>query len=184
MLIAGLRRWPPFAVVVCISLAAVLAPRNCAAETRKMEVTAYCRCGMCNSYTYGSWKFLKLDIWNRYVCAGPDKGMRYTGHTSSGTRLHEVQPGLFSVDSARRPWMIPVRIAAFPWMLLPRAGTVAADTKYYPYGTRMYVPGYGWGVVEDTGGDIKGPNRLDVYYWSHKRTLEFGRRHVNVTIKR
>ena len=44
-----------------------------------------------------------------------------------------------------------------------RKGTIAADTKYYPYGTVMIIPGYGKGVVEDIGGAIKGPNRLDVF---------------------
>jgi 3D (Asp-Asp-Asp) domain-containing protein len=34
-------------------------------------------------------------------------------------------------------------------------GTIAADTRYYPYGTVMKIPGYGKGVVEDTGSAIK-----------------------------
>jgi 3D (Asp-Asp-Asp) domain-containing protein len=47
----------------------------------------------------------------------------------------------------------------------------------------MYVPGYGWGVVEDRGGAIKGPTRLDLYYRSHRKALLWGRRHVDVTIE-
>ncbi len=34
----------------------------------------------------------------------------------------------------------------------PRIGTVAADPKRFPYGTKVYVPGYGYGRIEDTGG--------------------------------
>ena len=60
-------------------------------------------------------------------------------------------------------------------------GTIAADTKYYPFGTVMYVPGYGYGVVEDRGGAIKGPNRIDLWYPSHKQALNWGRKTVKVT---
>ena len=32
-----------------------------------------------------------------------------------------------------------------------KKGTIAADITRYPYGTKMYVPGYGWGEVHDIG---------------------------------
>lgn len=67
---------------------------------------------------------------------------------------------------------------------MPRDGTVAADTKFYRFGTRMYVPGYGWGVVEDRGSAIKGPERIDVYFNSHQEALAWGRKKVNVQIER
>jgi 3D (Asp-Asp-Asp) domain-containing protein len=47
----------------------------------------------------------------------------------------------------------------------------------------MYVPGYGWGTVEDRGGAIKGPNRIDIFYDSHTEALQWGRRKVHVTIE-
>ena len=50
-------------------------------------------------------------------------------------------------------------------------GTLAADTRYYPMGTVIYIPGYGYGVVEDRGGDIKGRHRLDLFYNTHKEAL-------------
>jgi 3D (Asp-Asp-Asp) domain-containing protein len=65
-----------------------------------------------------------------------------------------------------------------------RRGTIAADTRYYPYGTVMIVPGYGKGVVEDTGGAIKGPHRLDVFFNTRKRALQWGRQRLRVKIKR
>jgi hypothetical protein len=167
-------------------IAAILLLSGCAAGpvARPMVTTAYCGCGQCCSWERGSWKFLKLDFWNRYVSAGPDKGHKYTGLTASGTKPREPQPGLFSVDSLKRPWMIPVRIVFFPWLFLPHDGTIAADTNYYPFGTRMHVPGYGWGVVEDRGGAIKGPNRLDLYMDDHNEALLWGRRRVGVKIER
>ncbi|HIA13575.1 MAG TPA: hypothetical protein EYN18_01615 [Nitrospirales bacterium] len=65
-----------------------------------------------------------------------------------------------------------------------RKGTIAADTKYYPYGTIMIIPGYGKGVVEDIGGAIKGPNRLDLYFSTRKNALKWGKQTVKVKIKR
>ncbi|PIE56721.1 MAG: hypothetical protein CSA34_03340 [Desulfobulbus propionicus] len=148
-----------------------------------METTAYCGCGQCCSWERGSWLFLKLDFWNRYVNSGARRGMPYTGETASRTMPVEPVPGLFSRDSAARPWMIPFRLI-LPWCWFPRDGTLAADTGYYPFGTRMYIPGYGWGVVADRGSAIKGPDRLDLFFTSHAEALRWGRRRVEVQIER
>ena len=150
---------------------------------RIMEATAYCGCSKCCSWERGSWAYLKLDFWNRYVSAGKGKGRYYTGQTASGTYPNEPEEGFFSMDSLHRPWMIPTRLILFPWYFLPEDGTIAADTRYYPFGTRMYVPGYGWGVVEDRGSAIKGIDRIDLYFNSHSEALEWGRRRVYVTIE-
>jgi hypothetical protein len=147
---------------------------------RLMETTGYCNCGKCCSWERGSWKYLKLDFWNRYISAGRAKGKKYSGLTASGKKPVTPRPGFFSLDTLTKPWMIPVRIVFFPWCFFQRDGTVAADTKYYPFGTRIYVPGYGWGVIEDRGGAIKGPKRLDLYYSSHNKALQWGRRNVEV----
>ena len=64
-----------------------------------------------------------------------------------------------------------------------KRGTIAADRRFYPFGTVMYVPGYGWGVVEDTGGAIKGPDRLDLWFSTEREALKWGRRkNVPVTV--
>ena len=65
-----------------------------------------------------------------------------------------------------------------------RKGTIAADTRYYPYGTVMHIPGYGKGVVEDIGSAIQGPDRIDVYFPTRKRALKWGRQTLSVGIKR
>ncbi|RFU67198.1 3D domain-containing protein [Bacillus sp. V59.32b] len=41
--------------------------------------------------------------------------------------------------------------------------TVAADLTVFPVGTILFIPHYGFGVVADKGGAIKG-NKLDLYY--------------------
>jgi hypothetical protein len=154
------------------------------AEYRMMEATAYCKCGNCNGYVRGSWKFLKLDQWNRYVSEGGDRGRRYTGKTASGDRLKKPRAGLFSKDSFQHPWKIPGRVVAFPLIGTSRDGTIAADTSYYPFGTRMYIPGWGWGSVQDRGGAIKGPDRLDLFFTTHSKANDWGRQRVEVWIER
>jgi 3D (Asp-Asp-Asp) domain-containing protein len=62
-----------------------------------------------------------------------------------------------------------------------RRGTIAADTSIFPFGTVMYVPGYGYGVVEDRGGAIKG-YKIDLYFSSHRQALEWGRQRKVVKV--
>lgn len=157
---------------------------GCGGKTvRPMEVTGYCGCGKCCGWERGTWKFLKLDFWNKTISSGKNKGRPYSGLTASGTKPHAPQPGLISLDSLLNPWMIPFRLV-FPWLWLARDGTIAADTRYYAFGTRMYVPEYGYGVVEDRGGAIKGAERLDIFFKSHSDAIFWGRRKVDVTIYR
>jgi 3D (Asp-Asp-Asp) domain-containing protein len=62
-------------------------------------------------------------------------------------------------------------------------GTIAADPKLYPFGTVLYVPGYGYGRVEDTGRDIVG-RRIDVYFPRHGRAEDWGRQALEVRVWR
>lgn len=59
---------------------------------------------------------------------------------------------------------------------------VAADGKF-AFGTKLIVPGYDSTPVEviDRGGAIKG-DKLDVFFPTHEEALEWGRRHVPVTV--
>jgi len=169
----------PLSILFCSVLLS-----SCAhVERRTLETTAYCGCQQCCSWERGSWKFLKLDFWNTYYDAGPDKGKPYRGHTASGGEPRQPNPGLVSTDSLVHPWMIPPRIVLFPWLGLPHPGTIAADTKYYPFGTIMYVPGYGEGVVEDRGSAIKGSKRIDLYFNSHRKAQEWGRQKLPIKIE-
>ena len=61
--------------------------------------------------------------------------------------------------------------------------TIAADTNIFPFGTKLKVPGYGTGIVEDRGGAIKGA-RLDLFFRTHKQALEWGRQTVTVEVIR
>lgn len=64
---------------------------------------------------------------------------------------------------------------------IPRRGIVAVDPSVIPLGTRMYIPGYGYGVARDTGGAVKG-NIIDVYMNSESECRQWGRRTVTITI--
>jgi len=166
------------------ALCALLAGGCASAEVRRVHATAYCGCGQCCGWTRGSWKCLKLDLWNRYVASGPREGKPYDGRTANGTKPREPHPGLISVDSLLHPWMIPLRVVFFPWLLLPHRGTIAADAAYYPFGVKMLVPGYGWGVVEDRGSAIKGRDHIDLYFRSHRKARAWGDQAAEVRIVR
>lgn len=157
-------------------------PTAMAQNVVRMEVTAYCDCGECNGYKRGSWKFLKLDQWNKYVDYGTHKGKRYTDETAGpGKKLKEPRAGLFSKESVKNPLSVPGKVI-MPWRATQRLGSIAADTAYYPFGTRMYVPGWGWGQVVDVGGAIKGPNRIDIFFNRHGDTKKWGRQHLDITV--
>lgn len=68
-----------------------------------------------------------------------------------------------------------------------KVGTIAVDPRVIPLGTKVYIEGlngaknYGYAVAEDTGGAIKG-KIIDLYFNTHKETVNWGRQQVNVYI--
>jgi 3D (Asp-Asp-Asp) domain-containing protein len=60
-------------------------------------------------------------------------------------------------------------------------GVVAVDRSVIPFGTRMYIEGYGFAVAGDTGGAIRG-YKVDVYIEDMREILQWGRRQVKVYI--
>ncbi len=64
---------------------------------------------------------------------------------------------------------------------MARKGTIAADPKRYPFGTIMYVDGYGYGRVEDVGGAIKGEH-IDLYFYTHDEARRWGRQAKTVKV--
>jgi 3D (Asp-Asp-Asp) domain-containing protein len=59
-------------------------------------------------------------------------------------------------------------------------GTIAVDTRVFPFGTRFYIPGYGYGRATDTGGSIRGQH-IDLAMRSCSRALAWGSRTVMVS---
>ena len=60
-------------------------------------------------------------------------------------------------------------------------GTIAADPAIFPLGTQLNVPGYGDGVVEDTGRQVTGA-RIDVWFPTHAEAKAWGRREMYVAL--
>lgn len=73
----------------------------------------------------------------------------------------------------------------------PKLGVIAVNTYYIPYGTEIYVPGYGYGVAKDTGAfrkykraDGTPVNQLDLWMNTKKEGRRWGRkRNVTVLVK-
>ncbi|MED4130446.1 MULTISPECIES: 3D domain-containing protein [Shouchella] len=60
--------------------------------------------------------------------------------------------------------------------------TVAADPTVFPLGTVLFIPGYGYGVVADTGSAIKG-TKIDLYYDSIEDVFnEWGKKDLDVFV--
>lgn len=60
--------------------------------------------------------------------------------------------------------------------------TIAADLDVFPLGTVLYIPDYGFGVVADIGGAIKG-NKIDLYYDTVDEVYnEWGKKEIDVYV--
>jgi 3D (Asp-Asp-Asp) domain-containing protein len=99
------------------------------------------------------------------------------GSCCNWRRNWRLRPVIASGPHAGRPKAVGQTASG----VMARRGTVAADTSVLPMGTVIHVPGYGYGRVEDRGGDIRGL-RLDLYFRSHGDALHWGRRRVDVTV--
>ncbi len=63
-------------------------------------------------------------------------------------------------------------------------GTIAVDPQQIPFGTRLYVPGYGYGTALDDGPAIHW-DRLDLWLpWAHEcdASTDWGMRTVTVIV--
>ncbi|CAM4470011.1 3D (Asp-Asp-Asp) domain-containing protein [Paenibacillus typhae] len=60
--------------------------------------------------------------------------------------------------------------------------TIAADPKVLPLGSILYIPGYGYAIVADTGSAIKG-RKIDLYFATTKQVYkEWGKKTVVVQL--
>ena len=62
-----------------------------------------------------------------------------------------------------------------------RHGVIATDPYVIPLGTRVFIPGYGYAVAEDTGGAIVG-HKIDVAFDTVAECYEFGRQFIDIYI--
>ncbi len=60
-------------------------------------------------------------------------------------------------------------------------GTVAVDPSLIPLGSKLYIPGYGWGKALDTGGSMRG-RVIDLWFPSYGECMRWGVRDVTITV--
>ena len=59
--------------------------------------------------------------------------------------------------------------------------TIAVDPKLIPYGTKLFIEGYGFAIAADTGTGIKG-EKIDVYFNTLAEAKRWAVKHVKVYI--
>lgn len=62
-----------------------------------------------------------------------------------------------------------------------RRGLCAVDPNVIPFGTRLYVPGYGEAIADDIGGAIQG-NHIDLAMDSLDEAFEWGSKNITVYV--
>ena len=99
-----------------------------------------------------------------------------SGGTYTRAKVVEMESTAYTPDAGRRhPTFITYTGTKAEY------GAIAVDPRVIPFGTLMYVEGYGFGIAEDTGSAIKG-NIIDVCIEGRKEALRWGRRQVKVHI--
>jgi 3D (Asp-Asp-Asp) domain-containing protein len=73
------------------------------------------------------------------------------------------------------------RVGVTAWGTKAKPGTIAADTRKFPFGTIMHIEGYGYGRVEDRGGAIKG-DHIDLFFRTHRQALAWGKQTRRVKV--
>lgn len=64
--------------------------------------------------------------------------------------------------------------------VMPSIGTIAVNPNEIPLGTKIYVPGYGIGIAQDTG--ALAANTIDIFLNSRDECLRWGRKSLTVYI--
>lgn len=59
--------------------------------------------------------------------------------------------------------------------------TIAVDPRVIPFGTKLYVEGYGYAIAADEGTSIIGKT-IDVYFNTYKEACNWGLKYINVHI--
>lgn len=63
----------------------------------------------------------------------------------------------------------------------PGIGTIAVDPRVIPLGSKIFVPGYGFGIAMDTGGEIL-RNHIDIWLPTEKEALTWGVKRLEILV--
>ena len=66
----------------------------------------------------------------------------------------------------------------------PNRHYAAVDPRKIPYGTVIFIPGYGEVIAADTGGALRAYDgvAIDVFFETYEEAIQFGKRMVRVRI--
>ena len=103
-----------------------------------------------------------------------EEGNSYTNGFPNYSRVVRVEATAYSS-------MEPGMSAYTATGTLCRYGVIATDPNFIPLGTKVYIPGYGYAIAEDTGGAIVG-NKIDVAFDTIGECYEFGRQWIDLYI--
>lgn len=114
--------------------------------------------------------------------------IRYQTSLTGDTRVWKPKPTKDQIKET----MVAVEITAYTHTgnrtatgRHPRVGYVAVNPKIIPYGTKLYIPGYGYCTAQDTGAfrheDDGAKNQIDLFMETEKECKKWGRKR-NVTI--
>ena len=106
---------------------------------------------------------------------GPPPGLNYVRTVQVVATAYDPGP----VSTGKSPGDPGYGITATGARFAP--GIVAVDPRVIPFRTRMWIPGYGFGVAADTGSDIQG-QRIDVGFDAYWEAVRWGRRSVTVYV--
>lgn len=100
-------------------------------------------------------------------------------------KVHVVATGYYAgVESTGKDRSHPSYGITYSGVKVRRGeySTIAADLRVFPLGTILYVPGYGYGVVADKGGAIRG-NKIDLYFNTKRDVFEqWGKKAIDVYV--
>jgi 3D (Asp-Asp-Asp) domain-containing protein len=114
---------------------------------------------------------------SNYHYKGPNAASRYRHSTARQRWLHSTV--VVTAYVVRRDPLCDNYIGKTRYGEAAAKGTVATDPHVFPRHTRFRIPGYGWGIATDTGGDISG-HRIDVAMLSCRDAWNFGRRTLTI----
>lgn len=65
-----------------------------------------------------------------------------------------------------------------------RRGVVAVDPNKIPYGSRLFIPGYGEAIAEDTGGALRRYDGIavDILVDSYSEAMSWGKQYIDIVI--
>lgn len=98
--------------------------------------------------------------------------------------LKEQEPILESIGKYKLTFYCPCRRCSGNWGYQTSSGATCQEGRtvacgILPAGTQIYIEGYGYRTVEDTGGGVRGKH-IDVFMESHSECLQHGIKYAEI----